>query len=226
MDRLNKIEILTFDCYGTLIDWESGIRGVLGDLAADHGLDDHIDEMLAEWEAIQFDLIAGPWRPYREILRESLDETFCRHCVVLSTDEADLLADRIGTWPPFDDTREALGRLHERYRLAILSNIDDDLLARSVALMDVPFDELITAEEVKSYKPRLAHFEEAIRRFDAPADRFLHCAFGFKYDQAPARAVGMSTVWVKRPGWIRDAQVEPMYEVASLAELVKLLGAE
>jgi 2-haloacid dehalogenase len=219
MERLDKIEILTFDCYGTLI-------GVLGELAADHGLDGHVNKMLAEWEAIQFDLITGPWRPYREVLRESLDETFCRHCVVLSADEADLLADRVGTWLPFDDTREALCRLKERYRLAILSNIDDDLLAQSLARMEVSFDALITAEELKSYKPRLAHFEEAIRRFDAPADRFLHCAFGFKYDQAPARAVGMSTVWVKRPGWIRDAPIDPTYEVASLAELVELLGAE
>ncbi len=224
MNPLESIEILTFDCYGTLIDWESGIRGVLGELADAHGATSDIDQLMLEWEAIQFGLISASWRPYHEILRVSLDELFCRYCVTLGAAEVDLLGHRIGTWAPFDDTAEVLARLKDRYKLAILSNIDNDMLAGSVAQIGVEFDELITAQQVRSYKPRTAHFQEALRRFDAPADRFLHCAFGFKYDQRPALGIGMSTAWVKRPGWIRDDLAEPTYEVASLTELAELLG--
>lgn len=224
VNPLEKIEIITFDCYGTLIDWESGIRGVLGELAGAHAVTTDMDQLMLEWEAIQFDLISASWRPYREILRVSLDELFCRYCVTLGADEADLLACRIGTWAPFDDTFEVLTRLRSRYKLAVLSNIDDDMLSASVAQIGVSFDELITAQQVQSYKPRTAHFQEALRRFDAPADRFLHCAFGFKYDQRPALGVGMSTAWVKRPGWIRDDVAEPTHEVVSLTELAELLG--
>jgi 2-haloacid dehalogenase len=226
MNPLDRVEILSFDCYGTLIDWQAGIREVLKQLGAAYGLSDRVDALLTAWEEIQFDLIAGPWRPYRHVLRESLDQLFCRHCVTLRADEADLLAERIGTWPPFEDVPVVLPRLKARYKLAILSNIDDRMLAASVAPMGVEFDELITAEQVRSYKPRPAHFQEAVRRFGAPADRFLHCAFGFKYDQTPARALGMSTAWVKRPGWVRDDQREPSYQVDSLFELAEVLEVE
>ncbi len=226
MTPLERIEILSFDCYGTLIDWETGIREVLGELAAAYGLSGRVDQLLAEWEEIQFHLIAGPWRPYRDILRESLDHLFCQYCVTLGADEADMLAARIGSWPPFDDAHQILPRLKARYKLAVLSNIDDEMLALSVAQMGVRFDELITAEQVRSYKPRPAHFEEALRRFRRPADRFLHCAFGSRYDLAPATAVGMSTLWIKRSGSIPDHEAEPTCEVDSLFRLAELLGVE
>lgn len=226
INPLERIQILAFDCYGTLIDWETGIRGVLGQLDAKYGLTVRVDDLLGEWEQIQFEMIAGPWRPYREILHDSLEETFRRHGVALQAGEADMLASQIGTWPPFEDTPGTLARLKTRYKLAILSNIDDQMLASSVAQMGVRFDQLITAEQVKSYKPRPAHFQEALSRFDAPADRFLHCAFGFRYDQTPALAIGMWTAWIKRPGWIRDDQAEPTFELGSLAELAELLEVD
>ncbi|MBL9124183.1 MAG: haloacid dehalogenase type II [Planctomycetaceae bacterium] len=223
--RLQQVEVLTFDCYGTLIDWEAGLRNELADLRARHGVAASVDELLRRWEAIQFRLIQGPYRRYREILRESLVETFAAQGVALSATEAERLGDTIGSWPPFPDTSAALGRLGARYQLAILSNIDDAILAASVAQLGVSFAELITAEQVGSYKPNPAHFREALRRFDRPAGRFLHCAFGFKYDQSPALARGMQTVWVKRPGWIRDDEATPTFEVDSLAALAELLEA-
>lgn len=222
----DKFDVLTFDCYGTLIDWERGIRRTLRDLAADHDVSEPVDSLLNTWEALQFDMIQGPYRPYRDILRDSLQATFATLGVSLSPGEANRLADDLGTWEPFDDTVESLNRLANRFKLAILSNIDDDLLAHSVSRMGVHFDALITAQQLRSYKPQPGHFDEAIRRFGLPAERFLHCAFGFKYDQVPALGRGMSTVWVKRPGWIRDDVAEPTYETNSLAELVELLIIE
>lgn len=221
---LDAIEILTFDCYGTLIDWESGIRESLAELRARHGAATPLDALLVEWEAIQFRQIAEPYRPYRNILRTSLTETFAKHGVNLSGAESNLLGERIGRWQPFADSSESLARLKSRYRLAILSNIDDDILAQSVAQLGIEFDELVTAQQVGSYKPRPAHFREALRRFSRPASAFLHCAFGFKYDQTPALAEGMATVWVKRPGWIRDDEAEPTFETNSLAGVARLLG--
>lgn len=224
MNQLESVEVLTFDCYGTLIDWESGIRRVVIELAEEHGVVEQIEGILVDWESIQFEMIAGEYRPYREILQASLDETFYRYCVTLRSDEADRLGDEMGHWEPFPDVPEALARLGQRYKLAVLSNVDDDTLAQSVKRMGGDFDELITAEQVRSYKPQTAHFEEALRRFGTPAERFLHCAFGFKYDQRPALDSGMLTAWVKRDGWIRDDDVEPTYEVDTVAELAELLG--
>lgn len=223
--RLESVEILTFDCYGTLIDWERGLRQQISLLREQAGLAADVETLLAEWEAIQFRQISGPYRRYREILRDSLSETFAAHGVTLAADDAGRLANTIGNWPPFDDTRAALVRLAARYRLAILSNIDDDILASSVQQLGVHFDALVTAEQLGSYKPNRAHFEAALKRFARPAGRFLHCAFGFKYDQSPALRVGMQTVWVKRPGWIRDDEATPTFEVDSLAGLADLLGA-
>jgi 2-haloacid dehalogenase len=221
--RLASVEILTFDCYGTLIDWESGLRTELSALRERYGVRPSVDRLLAEWEAIQFRQITGPYRTYRKILRASLVETFAAHGVELSGGDADRLGESVGRWRPFADTCDALKRLCQRYRLAILSNIDDDILADSVRLLEVHFDALVTAEQLQSYKPARKHFEAALERFDRPADRFLHCAFGFKYDQTPALAVGMQTVWIKRPGWIRDDEASPTLEVQSLMELADLL---
>ena len=182
-----------------------------------------MDTLLAEWEAIQFRQIMGPYRKYREILHDSLKETFAAHGVQLSPDDADCLGRTIGSWPPFADTQQALGRLAAHYQLAILSNIDDCILAASVEQIGIPFAARITAEQVGSYKPNRGHFRAALTRFGRPVDCFLHCAFGFKYDQTPALAMGMQTVWVKRPGWIRDDEATPTFEVESLDGLAELL---
>lgn len=224
MSQLDEIEILSFDCYGTLIDWESGIREALGELRQRHGLPTPVDRLLVQWEAIQFRQIGEPYRRYRDILRSSLSETFAGHRVALTPGEAELLGERIGQWQPFADSAPALARLRTRYRLAILSNIDDDILALSLAQLGISFDELVTAEQVGSYKPRPAHFREAVRRFGRGPRAFLHCAFGFKYDQSPALAEGMATCWVKRPGWIRDDEAEPTFETDSLTGVAELLG--
>lgn len=224
MSDLSNVEILTFDCYGTLIDWESGIRASISQLAKQHMLDVPLDALLTEWEAIQFEMISGTYRKYREIMADSLRQTFASHGVDLAADEADSLGMQLPNWSAFADSATSLARLKRRYKLGILSNIDDDLLAGSLPKLGIAFDQLITAEQVQSYKPASAHFEEALQRFDRPAEAFLHCAFGFKYDQRPALEMGMQTVWIKRPGWIRDDEANPTFETSDLAGLADLVG--
>lgn len=219
-----RIEIITFDCYGTLIDWETGLRAALGELQFRRLPCASVDRLLSEWEAIQFEMLSPPYRKYRDILRASLSETFRRHGVDLPADDANLLGNRIDEWQPFADVTESLRSLQRRYRLGVLSNIDEDILAASLQQMGVTFDLIVTAQQVQSYKPRPAHFEEAIRREGRQAGAFLHAAFGFKYDQRPALALGMQTAWIKRPGWIRDDDASPTLEVESLAELASRLA--
>ncbi len=221
--RLAEIEILTFDCYGTLIDWERGLREEIAVLREKYRVATSVDTLLAQWEAIQFGLIQGPYLPYRQVLRDSLVQAFAAHDARLSTDDAVRLGKGIGRWPPFPDTCDALTRLATKFKLVILSNIDDDILMQSVAQLGIKFDALFTAQQLQSYKPNPKHFQTAIDWFQLPPERFLHCAFGFKYDQAPALALGMRTVWVKRPGWIKDDKATPTFEVESLAGLAKLL---
>jgi len=225
LPRLDAVEIVTFDCYGTLVDWEAGLRETLGQLAAEHGLATGADDLIAVWEPIQFAMLAGPYRRYREILRASVAETFRLCGVTLSADEAGRLGERIGHAPVFEDVPGALARLKERYRLAILSNIDDDLLAESVPRLGVEFDELVTAEQIRSYKPASGHFREAVRRFGRPPEAFLHTAFGIKYDRRPARELGMVTAWVARGGVISQSEDEEAADltVATLAELADRL---
>ena len=223
MADLTDVEILTFDCYGTLIDWGTGLGEAIAELAERHAVAAPLERLLAEWEAIQFKMISGRYRKYRDILADSLSHTFAVHGIELPAIERHLLGDRLPEWKAFPDTVNSLTRLKRKYKLAILSNIDDDLLAGSLPKLGVEFEELVTAEGVKSYKPNLAHFTEALRRFERPADAFLHCAFGFKYDQRAALAIGMQTMWVKRPGWIRDDDAEPTFETPDLAGLVDLL---
>lgn len=224
MGDLSQVEILTFDCYGTLIDWETGLRETITELAQRHQVAAPVDQLLAEWEDIQFTMITGEYRPYREILADSLEQTFARHGCKLNERERDLLGERLPQWPAFADTAASLARLKQKYKLAILSNIDDDLLAGSLPKLGVKFAALVTAEQVFSYKPDKAHFREAMKRLKRPASAFLHCAFGFKYDQRPALELGMQTVWVKRPGWIQDDDAQPTFEAPDLRGLAELVG--
>jgi len=224
MSSLDQVEILTFDCYGTLVDWESGIRQVLGEIAGRHGLNAPVEDLVREWEAVQFELIsAATFRRYHGILRDSLRQTFKRRGVTIHPKEQDLLAEKIGAWQPFPDTKPVLSKLKKHYLIAILSNIDDDILALTVPKLGIEFDELITSDQLLSYKPRPAHFQKAIKAFEKPPELFLHCAFGAKYDLKPAQEAGMLTAWVKRPGAIQETPSGVTAEVDGLTGLAQLL---
>jgi 2-haloacid dehalogenase len=225
-------EAVTFDCYGTLIDWERGILTALGPLLDRGGVDIPPDEALLElFGRLEPAAEAGPFRSYRSVLEE-VARGFGEELGVPVTDGgAAAFAASVGEWPPFPDSPGALRALADRFRLAVVSNVDDDLFEASAARLGVRFDEVVTAAQVRSYKPAHAHFEEVLRRLDLPRDRVLHVAGSLYHDIVPARELGISCVWVNRRegrpggGASRPAEVRPDHECSSLTEVVELLRA-
>jgi 2-haloalkanoic acid dehalogenase type II len=193
--------VASFDCYGTLIDWEGGLASFLYDFALRHGEEpaENGDVLRRRWEAIQFELIQGPYRTYKEILAESLRLWAEERGLPYRDDDGAALTRAMRSWQPFPDTRPALTRAREAgLRLAILSNTDRDIIANSLKHIGVPFDLVVTAEDCGSYKPSLANFERLLQEIGEPPERIIHVAFGFKYDIGPARQLGMRSAWINR----------------------------
>jgi 2-haloacid dehalogenase len=226
-----RFEALTFDCYGTLVDWESGLVSALRPLFRAHGVpwagDDPVLELFARLEAAAE---AGAYRSYRDVLGEVLDGMGAEVGFSAGPEDRTAFADSVGGWPVFQDTTAALRRLARRYRLAIVSNVDDALFARTAEALGVTFDEVVTAEQVGSYKPAPAHFHEVLRRLDLPRERVLHVAQSLFHDVAPAQALGLSCVWVNRrsggigSGATPPASARPDLEVADLRALADRLA--
>jgi len=226
-----RFEALTFDCYGTLVDWESGLVSALRPLLQAHGVawpgDDPVLERFAGLEAAAEE---GVYRSYRDVLGEVLVGLGEELGFAPSPEDRSAFADSVGRWPVFPDTTAALRRLARRYRLAIVSNVDDGLFAHTAKALGVRFDEVVTAEQVRSYKPAPAHFHEVLRRLDLPGDRVLHVAQSLFHDVLPAQVLGLSSVWVNRrsgrggSGATRPARARPELEVPDLRTLADRLA--
>ncbi len=191
-------EVLTFDCYGTLIDWESGILSALRPLTTRHGIeigDERILELYAELEQAAE---AGEYLDYKTVLRRVLGGFAARLGLTPDPGEEDALVASVGHWLPFPDTVEALRSLKRRYKLAIVSNVDDDLFAGTAGRLEVKLDWVITARQVRAYKPSGAMFEAAIRAIGLPKERILHVAQSLFHDIVPAKQMGLKAVWVNR----------------------------
>ena len=220
-------EFLTFDCYGTLINWEQGILRVLQPLLQSHGVVLSDDAALAVYGEIEPKL-QRPYQRYRDVLRGVVQEFGNRTGFVATEAEMEALPDSLKDWQPYNDTVEALRRLQQKYKLVILSNIDDHLFASSATQLPVKFEAVITAEQVKSYKPDHAHWIEMLHRCKTVPQRVLHVGQSIYHDVVPAKSMGFKTVWVHRaPGYgaTRAAQETPDLEVKSLKELADLAGA-
>jgi 2-haloacid dehalogenase len=193
----SKFEYLSFDCYGTLIDWESGILSYLRPLLTTKGRqvsDDEILNFYSDSEPRQ----QQPYRIYRDVLAAVTREIAREFRVECSDEEAAGLATSIRNWGPFPDTVPALQRLKSRYKLAVLSNIDDDLFAFTAPQLGVELDCVVTAQQVQSYKPALRNFETLLDRLHIKKTQLLHVAESLYHDVAPARTLGIATVWVNR----------------------------
>jgi 2-haloacid dehalogenase len=229
MLRFDDYTALTFDCYGTLIDWESGIIAGLRPVLAAHGVGVPDDDILEQFARLEAELEAGPYRAYRDVL-SSVVAGFGHHFGFKpSRVEREGFARSVANWPPFPDTMEALGALSRRFELAILSNVDDDLFAGSAVKLGTRFDHVITAQQVGSYKPDARNFEAAIGRVGKPREQILHVAQSLFHDIAPAKAAGLATVWVNRrhgrtgQGATPPAAALPDLEVSDLAILVRMV---
>ena len=217
-----QFDLITFDCYGTLIDWESGIVHAFQAEGARDRLSFKPADIIAAYMIEEPVVESGPYKTYRAVLANTAIRVAARLNWELPVERASFLADSVARWRPFSDTNAALERLASLYRLGILSNIDDDILSDTRRHFAVEFDLVVTAAQVKSYKPGLAHFNEAQRR--AEGKRILHAAQSYFHDIAPATALGIPSAWVnRRHESIDDGGPRPAYEVATLAELADLL---
>ena len=194
----DRYEALTFDCYGTLIDWGTGITGALRPVAAAHGVEVDDADLLRLYAEIEAAGKSGEYRRYREVLRATVVGICERLGFAPSESEAECLAESLGGWPPFEDTVDALRRLQRKYRLCIVSNVDDDLFAGTARTLGIKFDGVVTAEQAGSYKPSHNNFALAIERMGIPKERVLHVAESIKLDIVAAKAFGMDAVWVNR----------------------------
>lgn len=220
-----RFEILTFDCYGTLINWEAGILSALHRILSAHGKD--LDDATILKLYGDFELLAeqGTFRPYKEVLQLVVRQFAAELRFTPTPQELRSLSDSLPSWKPWPDTVAALRQLKARFRLAILSNVDDALFAGTRPQLGVEFDAVITAQQAQAYKPSLKIFEFALSRIAAPAHRVLHVGQSIYHDVVPAQSLGLATVWVNRPsarpgvGAVKQADANPDLTVSSLQEL-------
>lgn len=202
-------DVLSFDCYGTLIDWEAGITAVLGPWARRHQPDLTDEDVLvaysgneAEVEAAFADMV------YSDVLQEAFRRTGAALGFAVTDAEAASLGSSVGDWPAFPDSAEALARLKQHCRLIILSNVHREGFAASNRRLGVEFDAILTAQDIGSYKPNPANFDALLAKADemgVPEGRLLHVAQSLFHDHVPAKAKGLPSVWINRrhdqPGW-------------------------
>lgn len=214
-------QVVTFDCYGTLIDWRSGIADAFARAAEEVGATAARDEVLDAYMAVEHEVEAGAYRPYREVLAETARRIAAR-LGWTPKDGGAFLAESLPTWKPFADTNAALERLAAGgVTLGILSNVDDDLLAATRRHFHVEVPLIVTAAQVRSYKPGHAHFLVARDRIGGKT--WVHAAQSHFHDVVPCRKLGIEVAWVNRLGEAPAGGVLPTLEVAELAGLARVL---
>jgi 2-haloacid dehalogenase len=220
-----EVKVATFDCYGTLIDWEGGAASFLYQLARRHERQPPPGrELRARWEELQFERLSGDYRSYREVLADSLSEWAGERGYRWNTGDGEALARAMESWQPFPDTVPALRAAKESgLRLWIISNTDRSIIAHTLRHLEVEFDGVTVAEDCRAYKPGDEPFQHALSAIEAEPGEILHVAFGFKYDLAAAQRHGMRTAWVNRGRIAAPGPERPDYEWADLWPLATLM---
>ena len=235
MTNLNfdDFDVLTFDTYGTLIDWETGILAAIRPILAAHGQADLRDEGILEaFGRHEAEIEAGPYKPYRKVLGEVLTAMLGHSGQAPSAEEVAAFGGSVVDWPAFPDSGAALARLQTRFALGVITNCDDDLFAASEARLGIKFDHVITAQQAKRYKPNPRGFELAFERIGLPPARILHVAQSLFHDHVTAKQLGLRTVWVDRRagkaggGATPPAEATPNLTVPDMATLAALAVPE
>ncbi len=205
----------SFDCYGTLIDWDGGVRAELARVFGD----ERADELLAAYHASEPGLQASGELSYRQVLTEAMRQ------LGAPAGQEHGLAESLPGWRAFPEVRAALDELRERgWKLAILSNTDDDFIAASQVQIGLVFDEVVVAQEIGSYKPAHRHWEEFFRRTNAPREGHVHVGASLFHDIAPSNELGLTSVWINRTGETSRDGVRPTRELPDLFELPETLA--
>jgi 2-haloacid dehalogenase/putative hydrolase of the HAD superfamily len=220
-----KTTFVTFDVYGTLIDWESGIWDAFEAEAARDGFTIERDEVIGQFHEIEREIEAGSYELYAEVLRRTAVEIAKRLGWPLEPSRSGFLPDSVQRWPPFRETRAQLERLSKKYSLGLSSNIDDKLLGQTRRHIAIDFDLVVTAQQVRSYKPDPAHFTECARRIGGKKG-WVHVAASYYHDVEPCVKARVPVIWVNRHReTLEPGQKKPTAEVHNLREAAKLLGA-
>jgi 2-haloacid dehalogenase len=194
------VRTISFDCYGTLIDWQTGILRAARPVLERHGIRMADEEIVLKFAAAERQAEHGAYITYKGVLRKVMRELVGDRGRGVAHEELDVLWRSIGEWPAFGDTASALKRLKAKFRVCIASNIDNDLFALTLPKLGIKPDVVVTAEQVCSYKPGEAHFRELLKRLGAQAEEVLHAGESVYHDVEPASAMGFQTVWVNRQG--------------------------
>lgn len=220
-DILPRIKTITFDCYGTLIDWKGGLnlsfRSMFGSM-----VDGRMDEFFDVYVQVEAEVEAEPFQSYRELLSVVSQRLADRLGIDLTEEKVDTLSTMLPKWPAFADTSDALVRLKKHFQLGVLSNIDRDLFAGTAKLFDVSFDFLVTAEDVGSYKPAHGHFQKMLDEY-GPHDSVLHVAQSLYHDGIPAGELGLAFVWINRYKQTNDTAAQPIAEFSDLKSLADVI---
>ena len=193
-------EALTFDCYGTLIDWDAGIAAAIRPILAHHGVRITDGEILERYAHHEAATEAGPYRRYRDVVASCLRGIAADLGFEPDPAEVDSFASSVGDWPPFPDSVDALAALERRYRLGVITNCDDELFERTNRSLGVEFDWVVTAQQVGAYKPDERNFRVAFERIGLPRERIIHVAQSLYHDHVPARRLELTSVWINRRG--------------------------
>jgi len=222
----SQFEVITFDCYGTLIDWETGILNAMRPMLEEREVDLTDDEILEKYSQFESEAQQGKYVSYRKVLRKVVLDFAMEYDFIPMPYEEDALVDSVKNWLPFDDTVEALKALKKQYKLAIISNIDDDLFEGTAKLLEVEFDWVISSQEVQAYKPSVSNFNFAFVKMDVPSEKIIHLAQSLYHDIAPAKSIGLNTVWVNRregktgSGATPPQDVKADFQIGDLNEIV------
>ena len=218
-----RFSLITFDCYGTLIDWESGMKNALRNLTKRRNISFDIESLPERYIEIELEIEKEGYRKYKEVLGLGVRRLFEEKGIMLSSEEEKIFADSINTWPPFNETTEVLRKIKGKYKLAILSNIDEDLIKHSIKLIGVEFDGVITAEQLKSYKPSHGHWKRMMDVFKIPKENVLHVAASYVHDIVPAKELGFRVAWINRKNETPKGNIKPDYKFRDLRPLIRLL---
>ncbi len=219
-----NITFVTFDCYGTLIDWESGAYDAFQAEADRDGFTINRDELIPKFIEIQHEVQSGSYELYAEVLRRAAVKVAAEIGWELEPSRAQFLPDSVERWTPFREANAAMDRLGKRYDVGIVSNIDDKLLGVSRRHLRTELDLVVTAQQVRSYKPDDAHFKEAQRRIGGKKG-WVHIASGYEADVAPLLKMNVPVIWVNRKGEKLEGRKPPTATVKNFREAAKRLGA-
>jgi 2-haloacid dehalogenase len=219
-----KPTFVTFDVYGTLIDWEKGIWDAFSAEADRDGFTIEREEVIPLFMEIEREIEGGSYELYAEVLRRAVVEIAKRLGWPLEPSRSGFLPDSVQRWEPFRETRVQLDKIAKKYNVGLISNIDDKLLGQTRRHLQIDFDIVVTAQQVRSYKPDVAHFNECARRIGGKKG-WVHVASSYYHDIEPCVKAKIPVIWVNRHKETLDAgQRKPTAEVANLREAAKLLG--